>query len=175
MRRLLVGLLTLAVLAASCSKEREAPGDQHRVIQEKNEAEVKKGQAPIRPHLYDRKGRLLPSEDFMVGIQLPRGLTLLYERNLVHMYKTEVPIEKVLAYFGPLMITGKVDQVGKGAIYRNASVQGAEMNPTKVEVSILEAGNAAHVSIRELPPPPIHTPSNEETRRKAADAWERLD
>ena len=125
--------------------------------------------------LFDDEGRLLPSDEFVAGVRLPKGLRLYRRTEREHIYRTEVPIKKVLAYFGPMLMTGKVDRMGEGAVYRRASVLGAEMNPTKVDVSILKAGDLTRVAITELPPPPKFAPSAQETRTKAQQSWGMLD
>jgi hypothetical protein len=92
------------------------------------------------------------------------------------VYRIQAPIAKVLNYFGPMLITGKVERQGKGAVYRNASVRGGEVNPTKVDVSILEIGSRlTRVSITELPPPPAYPPAQSETLQRARRDFQRLD
>jgi hypothetical protein len=55
-------------------------------------------------------------------------------------------------------------------------VRGAEVNPTKVDLSILEIGsNLVRISVTELPPPPAHQPTATQTKAAARDAWRRLD
>ena len=49
------------------------------------------------------------------------------------------------------------------------------MNPTKVDVSILKAGDLTRVAITELPPPPKFAPSAEETKSKVQQSWRMLD
>ena len=137
-------------------------------------------EAPPKPeeivYIYDAKGALLPSDDFVVGIQLPRGLELFRQEQGLHVYRIQSPIAKVLSYFGPMLITGKVERQGKGAVYRNASVRGSEVNPTKVDVSILEIGSRlTRVSITELPPPPAYPPPQGETLQRARRDFQRLD
>ena len=96
--------------------------------------------------------------------------------EVTHVYRIRAPIDRVLAYFGPMMITGNVERRGKGAIYKRASVRGAEMNPTKVDVAILEVGsNLVRVSVTELPPPPKHVPSDSQTKAAAKSSWRMLD
>jgi hypothetical protein len=125
---------------------------------------------------FDAQGRLVASEDYVVGIRLPRGSELVREQNLEHVYRVRAPIDKVLAYIGPMMITGNVERRGKGAIYKRASVRGAEVNPTKVDVSVLEIGErATRISVIELPPPPAHIPSLAETKAAASESFRQLD
>lgn len=171
----LLALLLLALLSACSSKPR-------------NDSEVREADTPAAeasaetaaskqiPRRFDADGRLLPSDDYIVGIRLPRGAEVFRDDGLQHVYRIQAPIDKVLAYFGPMMITGNVERRGKGAIYKRASVRGAEVNPTKVDVSILEVGNrVTRISVTELPPPPRHMPSSDDTRAAAKDAFRQLD
>lgn len=126
--------------------------------------------------VYDTKGALRPSDKFVVGIQLPLGLEPFHEENLMHVYRIRAPIRKVLAYFGPMLVTGRVERQGQGAVYRTASVRGAEMSPTKVDVSILDIGNGlTRVAITELPPPPAYPPAETEVRQQAVRDFRLLD
>lgn len=125
---------------------------------------------------YDLRGALVPSEQFVVGIPLPEGLELFHEDELMHVYRIQAPIRKVLAYFGPMLITGRVERQGQGAVYRAASVRGSEVNPTKVEVSILDIGSGlTRVAITELPPPPAYPPTEDEVILQVRQEYERLD
>ena len=127
---------------------------------------------------YDPEGKLLPSDEYIIGLRLPRGTKLYREDRLQHVYRIQAPIEKVLAYLGPMLITGSVERRGKGAIYKRASVRGAEVNPTKIDVSILEIGHSlTRISVNEIPPPPPpeHTPSPDRTRSAAQQSFRTLD
>ena len=107
---------------------------------------------------------------------MPRGAELFRADEIHHVYRIRAPIDKVLAYFGPLMITGNVERLGKGAVYKRSSVRGAEVNPTKVDLSILEVGsNLVRISVTELPPAPAQAPSAAQTNAAASKSWRMLD
>ena len=171
----LLPLLLLTALAACTSRpDSRSEGDTADSPSEKAGAEAEKSPPIMRN--YGPQGELLPSDEYVVGIRLPRGAELFRESELEHVYRILAPIDKVLAYFGPMMITGNVERRGKGAIYKRASVRGAEVNPTKVNVSILEVGNRlTRISVTELPPPPKHTPSPDQTKAAAKESFRRLD
>lgn len=170
--------LTLLLTLGACSSKpaQEAEGGGSEPVQEQAEAEsTARGTNPRR---FDAEGRLLPSDDYIVGIRLPRGAELFRQDGLLHVYRVRAPIGKVLAYIGPMMITGSVERRGKGAVYKRASVRGAEVNPTKVEVSILEVGsNTTRISIMELPPPAPReqVPSVDRTKAAAQESFRMLD
>lgn len=174
-RSQVLALALLTALAACTSKPqspaREGPGD----------APAEKASAKRTAHEpftrnYDPQGRLLASDDYVVGIRLPRGAQLFREDELRHVYRIRAPIDKVLAYFGPMMVTGNVERRGKGAVYKRASVRGAEVNPTKVDLSILDVGSSiTRISVTELPPPPKYVPSSDQTKSAAKESFRRLD
>jgi hypothetical protein len=170
----LLAVLVAALAGCSSEPERRAQSTPRDAPAQKTSEEPPKEQRMVRN--YDPQGKLLPSDDYVVGIRLPRGTELSREAGLQHVYRIQAPVGKVLAYFGPMMITGNVERRGKGAVYKRASVRGAEVNPTKVDVSILEVGNSlTRISVTELPPPPKHAPSSDHTKAAAQQSFRTLD
>lgn len=171
----LLALALLSALAACTSKpEREAPTQRDEAAAEQPRPEAAK--PPMRERIIDPQGRLIPSDEYVAGIRLPRGAELFREDDLRHIYRIRVPIDKVLAYFGPMMITGNVERRSTGAIYKRASVRGAEVSPTKVDVSILELGaRMTRIAVTELPPPAKHKPSSDRTKAAAKESFRMLD
>lgn len=161
--------------AACRSSSTDAPeAAQDPVVPEAPEEASPPPQDVVR--IYGADGRLLASDDFIAGVRLPRGLELVREYLGTHTYRIHAPIQKVLSYFGPMLVTGKVDRQGRGAIYRNASVRGAEISPTKVDVSILETGDGfTRIAITERPPPPEYAPPLEQTLKRAKRDFKMLD
>jgi len=174
MKTRLNALVILTALTA-CSSRSEAPV-QPAAASPSEQVENAEKQKRRPPRIFDVEGRLIPSDDYIAGIRLPRGVELFRADEVTHVYRMRAPIDKVLAYFGPMMITGNVERRGKGAVYKRASVRGAEVNPTKVDLSILEIGsNLVRISVTELPPPPTHIQSANHTKAAARDAWRMLD
>jgi hypothetical protein len=174
---LIVSAVLIAALAG-CSDRRDASreGDERRATTKGDEEA--QGASTLDPPLrvFDAQGRLIPSNEYIAGIRLPRGAELFRADEVTHVYRIRAPIEKVLQYIGPMMITGKVERRGKGAIYRRASVKGAEVNPTKVDVSILDVGsNLVRIAVTELPPPPAYVPNASQTKAAARESWRMLD
>jgi hypothetical protein len=174
--RFAAGLLMLLCVGAGCSSKR-APEEGGRLGTTADQASADESakKSPITRN-FDPQGRLLPSDQYVGGVRMPRGAELSFESDLRHVYRIRAPIDKVLAYFGPMMVTGNVERQGKGAIYKRASVRGAEISPTKVDVSILEVGSSmTRISITELPPPPPYVPSPDQTKAAARDSFRTLD
>ena len=170
-------LLTLALIAAGagCSQTNQAPDAPRREAASQPAAEEAEPEGH-EERRYDGQGKLLPSDEYVVGVRMPRGAELYRREDLTHIYRLRAPIDKVLAYFGPMMVTGNVQRRGKGAVYKRASIRGAEISPTKVDLSIIDVGNSVvRIAITELPPPPTHVPSATETRAAAQRDWRTLD
>ncbi|NNE17837.1 MAG: hypothetical protein HKN10_05090 [Myxococcales bacterium] len=168
--------LLLALGGCSSKPAQESQGGASEAAKEQPKAEP--AARRTSPRRFDAEGRLIPSDDYIVGIRLPRGAELYRQDGLLHVYRVRAPIGKVLAYIGPMMITGSVERRGKGAVYKRASVRGAEVNPTKVDVSILEvASNTTRISIMELPPPAPReqVPSADRTKAAARESFRTLD
>jgi len=176
MPRLRFLALSLVIALAACSSKSGDGTEQQRSNAPENHSSPEESAPKKMSRDFDAQGRLLASDEYVVGIRLPRGSELVREQNLEHVYRVRAPIDKVLAYIGPMMITGNVERRGKGAIYKRASVRGAEVNPTKVNVSVLEIGErATRISVVELPPPPAHVPSSAETKAAANESFRLLD
>lgn len=127
------------------------------------------------PPLYNAQGQVLPSEDRIAGLVLPRGLTEVRKTERKRVFRSEVPIRKLLEYFGPKLFTGTVERVGPGAVYRKATVQGVLRSSIKLDVAVLEIGEGlTRVSVKEIPPPPRSAPSLDETRTEARKQVETL-
>ena len=168
----------LFALAVGCSSERRAAEpsrDDANVRQETAGTNDPPEKAPP-PRLFDGDGKLYASDEYAGGVALPVGVELFRADERTRVYRIRAPIDKVLSYFGPRLITGNVKKVGDGAVYKNASVRGAEVNPTKIDVSILEIGsNLVRIQIREIPPPTEYAPSASQTKSAARDQFKRLD
>jgi hypothetical protein len=121
-------------------------------------AEQPRGAAPGAPPpepTMGADGALLPSNEKVAGLTLPRGLEPVHEADGTHRYTTSAPIEKVLAYFGPRLFTAEVERVGDGAIYRHARPLEARGSVVLLDVSVLGTSRGqVRVEVREAPPPP---------------------
>lgn len=115
---------------------------------------------------YGPDGNLRESDHVVAGLRLPVGLEHLYDQDRRHAYRTSLPTAKVIAYFGLRLMTGDVQRVGHGAIYRHAIPKGVRGGVVKLDVSILPASTGTRVEISEIRPPPEHPPSVEEIQRE---------
>jgi hypothetical protein len=123
----------------------------------------------VRELLFDGDGRLLPSDRRVAGLTLPRGLDTVRESRREHVYETDVPVAKVLAYFGPRLFTVRIDRAGSGAVYRRARPLEARGGIVHLDVSVLPAGDGrTRVHVHELPPPPSNATGEQaiEARRR---------
>ncbi len=125
---------------------------------------------PGPPPLYDEEGNLLESEERVSGVLLPVSLQMLVEEDRRHVYRTDVPITRVLRYFGPRLITGRVDPgVGGGATYRDALSRDSPASGVHIDVAITPIpGPSTRIEIEELLPPPRTPPTEEEAMQDLA-------
>jgi hypothetical protein len=174
MKRLVFSILVLTTIL-SCESEPKAR-EQRAAASTAEAVEDTEAPKPRPPRVFGVEGRLIPSDEYIAGIRLPRGVELFRADEVTHVYRMRAPIDRVLAYFGPMMITGNVQRRGKGAVYKRASVRGAEISPTKVDVAILDVGsNLVRISVTELPPPPTHVEPASKTKAAARETWRTLD
>jgi hypothetical protein len=108
-----------------------------------------------REALYDPDGALLPSATRIAGLTLPRGMEAMRSSGDEHVFRTEVPMDRIVAYFGPRLFTARVDRVGTGVIYRRARPTEARGSAVYLDVSILPTSEGStQVHVYELAPPP---------------------
>jgi hypothetical protein len=63
-----------------------------------------------------------------------------------------VELDAMLAYFGPRLVTGQVDRVGAGAVFREAAPRNARGSVVKLDVGIHpSAAGGTRLEIEELP------------------------
>ena len=161
----------LGVSVGACGDDAAAPEEGPAVAAEEGTPETAPPEAT-----FDADGNLLPSDVVVAGLTLPRGLELAYEEERTHVYRTEAAIGRVQAYFGTRLVTGQVDRVGEGAIFREAVPRGVRGGVVKMDVSILALGRGrVRVEIVELPPPPQNPPNEVEIRRQLQEDMARWD
>jgi hypothetical protein len=125
-----------------------------------------------RPALYDADGVPLEGEVNVAGLTLPVGLTAVREAERRHVFTSEIPVRRLVRYFGPRLSTVEVTREGERVAYRNAAPVGVRGGVVRLDV-LLEptTGAATRLEIREHPPrPPAGTQiSAEEIQRSLAE------
>lgn len=170
---LVLVVVTLASIAACGDEEARAP---ERGVTASSSEQPERGRRREREPLFGPDGRLLESDVVVAGLKLPRGLEETLEEERRHVYRTSVRLEAVQQYFGTRLLTGQVDRVGSGAIYRNAEPQGVRGGVVRMDVSILPLSDGkTRVEIVELPPPPAKTPPEAHVRQQLREHLQRLD
>ena len=161
------GAVVLLALAAACSDRAVTPPTPETAVTPE-EAPAPGPRAPSPDALYDASGALLESDQIIAGLTLPRGLTLIAQRERHHSFETRVRRPKLVAYFGPRLFTGAVEPLADGAVYRAAIPRGVrEELAVKLDVSIVPASNGrTRVEIHAIPPVPDDGLSAEERLRR---------
>lgn len=164
----MVAIALLAIAATGCGDDGGEQGESAPWPESKTEV-TDPGAAAERQKLYDRGGRLLESDTTIAGLTLPKGLEPFFEKDRRHAFRTGVPLDKLQAYFGPRLMTGEVERVGEGAIFRHAVPRDVQGGVVKLDVKVLPGSEGNRVEIEEIPPPPKSPPSLEQLREQARD------
>lgn len=139
--------------------------------------EVSRAAPPEREAIYGDDGEVLESGEVVAGLPLPRGIETVLEDGRRHVYRSEVPLQKMQSYFGVRLVTGQVDaRSGGGATYVDALPRGVRGGVVRMDVTI-EPSSAARtrIEIVEREPPPSSPPSEEESLRRLRERMERAD
>jgi hypothetical protein len=162
-----LALLASASLLFACgSAERDAEGREAEPIADVVPERVI---PPGPPALYDAEGNLLESDERISGLVLPVSLEPVLAEDRRHVYQTAVPLIRVLRYFGPRLVTGRVDpSSGGGATYRDALPRDAVGSSVHVDVAITPSPRGTRIEIEELLPPPPTPPTEEEAMQDLA-------
>ena len=154
-----------------------AETSRQRLLTPRNLTEERK-QLRARARVADAEGRLLPSEQRVAGIVLPRGLREVRKRDNTWYFHSRASLEALQAYFGPRLLTGQVDLGGRGTVtFVNAQpkddkakrsvtvrIGPAPSSPRENQVYISEA------AFRPVNPPnAVQVQAQIQARRKYAD------
>lgn len=154
---LLLLLLSYAMACAGCpSNDQRASEEGRRITNVPRVTENKsKGIRTKRQSFFDRGGALLPSGTRVVGLELPMGLREVRQVEREHVFHTDVPVEKLEAYFLARVTPTEVARVGRGVILRRASPKGVRGAVVPLDIRILpRSPRGVRVDLTELPPVP---------------------
>lgn len=157
----ILGVVVLGLTLAGCQDDRVVHEDRAREGEDTETAARPASEGPFGPD-----GELRESDRKIAGLPLPRGLEPIRELDRRHVYRATVPLDAVMRYFGPRLLTGQVDRMGEGAIYRRAVAKDARGAAVELDVSILPAAGGTRVEITEIRPPPPKPPPLDEIRQK---------
>jgi hypothetical protein len=163
-----VGKIMLgATLGVALSCGNDAPSPEPKGPSEVERYERSVGSAR-GPQLYGPDGDLLPSDEMIAGLKLPRGLEPVFEEGRDHTYETTVPLAKVQRYFGLRLMTGDVRRMGDRSVFKAAEPRNVVNSEAKIDVTIQPHGTRkVRVRITELPGTPQNPVPEAETRRRA--------
>ncbi|MCG8555304.1 MAG: hypothetical protein MJD61_08455 [Proteobacteria bacterium] len=158
--------LAASALAVGCAKPKREPPQVNKLLEVAGQPSL--AEVVRKRTLYDAEGNLLPSEQVLSGLTLPRGLTRKRAMRRRWVYESRVPVDKLRRYFGLRLITGQIRPGGGGITYVAATPREAKGGVVKLDVKVGDHPSTrgiAVVDIRELPPPPINPPSDRELRQ----------
>ena len=169
LRGLLLCVLSCAFLLVGCSEE-SPPSTQG----------VGRSLPPPQPRarpaasIYDEDGVPRESDESVAGLTLPLGLeeieALGGQRR--HVYRSRIPAQNLLRYFGPRLNTLEIERTGESVTYRNATVQHGRQDTARLDVTIEPTSSGvSRVEVRERrPPPPAGTVVSDEQIRAHLDS-----
>ncbi len=115
---------------------------------------------------YDAEGALRPSTVVVAGLVLPMGFVpSASSAGRRHRFRSDLPVEEVQAYFGPMLVTGEVKRIGSGAVFVNAYPRNARGSVVRLDVGVHpRSGGGSTLEIFERMPPgaaPLPPPASE--------------
>ncbi|MCA9602909.1 MAG: hypothetical protein R3A78_00490 [Polyangiales bacterium] len=119
---------------------------------------------------FDRTGELLESKTKLEGLPLPVDLGPEVVLNGAHVYKSRLPIDKLVRYFTKHLNPEEIQYVGRGARFKHATVADVEDGPP-LNVSIAPAGSQTRVEIEIIRPPPENPVPESELMQRFEDEW----
>lgn len=122
-----------------------------------------------KKRLTNAQGELLPSDDSIAGLLLPRGLTRTHAFEHAWYYRTQASIEQLTQFFGTRLLTGKVERGGRGTVtYVDAQPRGLKKTAfVTVRIGPAPGGRAMReVYVKETPMMPVAYPSEAEAQAK---------
>lgn len=142
-------LSSLGACSETVTKGELSPGTN---VQAKAEKQAKPQPAfRIEDRYYDLKGDLRESENAEFGIKMPLGLKEISRTETSAVFRSFLPIEKFLAFFGPRLLTGRLEKVGRGAIYRGVNTE-IEGDARRIDLRVvLFPPSKTEIDIRLLP------------------------
>ncbi len=124
------------------------------------------------PDLYDAQGRLKPSGRMLHWFEIPMGFENTASWSKHHVFESsQVSVEKLREYLGARMLTGRVDELGRGAVYKGVMPLSAEASAMRfdVQVGLTQGGRVVRLDLEELNFPGVEPLSPEQ----AAEAMRR--
>ncbi|MFT3924966.1 MAG: hypothetical protein QM778_20690 [Myxococcales bacterium] len=109
----------------------------------------------------DAEGRLKPSGLRIAWFEIPAGFENAASRPQHHAFVShQVSMTQLRDYLAARMLTGQVDELGEGAIYRSVMPLSAEANAMRfdVQVALVDQGRGVSLTLEErtfLGAPPL--------------------
>lgn len=162
--------LLCAVLAGSslfgCSRRDAAQEEQRRVLLAPPDNKREREEAARKKQIFDEDGDLIPSEQSIAGLILPRGLTPgMHFEHEWYFRSMEISAEALERYFLPRVLTGAVNHSQGGATEFVAATIKDNPSAPVVTIRILKlagANSASELYIRQSVPAPLVRPKASE-------------
>lgn len=152
--------------ALGCSRRDAAQEEQRRVLLMPPDNKREREEAARRKQIFDEDGDLIPSEQSVAGLILPRGLTpgMRFEHEW-YFRSMEIPAEALERYFIPRVFTGEINRSQGGATELVAAKIKDNPSAPSVTIRIIKlsgANSASELYIRQSVPAPLVRPKESE-------------
>jgi hypothetical protein len=110
-------------------------------------------QAAAEPALFDAAGRLLPSGRKLTWFDIPASFMEAGSRDRHHVFRSDrVTIEQLRDYLSARMLTGRVDELGRGALYHQVMPLSADEGAVRFDVLVntLDGGRAVSLTLEDV-------------------------
>lgn len=138
----------LCMVATGCGRS-----ESHVEQDPPQQAGVRQTVQPDKPVLFDAQGRLKPSGRMLHWFDIPMGFENRASWSQHHVFESrEVPVDKLREYLGARMLTGQVQELGQGALYRRVMPLSAEDSAMRfdMQVTVTDQGRLVRLDVDEL-------------------------
>jgi len=149
----IASVLILLYGLSACSAENE--NEKRRELLRVPKAKTQKRAGVATQMWLDEKGNLLPSDEQIAGLVLPRGLEFKRKVEFRHFYATSVPANKLHWYFSARLTTNNIRRVSGSTTYVAAKVRDGNDSTGRFDVKITpnrKPKGKSRVEIRQLAP-----------------------
>jgi hypothetical protein len=150
----------LTAPAMGCSGDQRRQEEQRRALLTPSEYRQKLQEEERKRKLVDDDGELIPSDQTVAGIVMPRGLgEVRTVENRFYFTSSRVPFEALDRYFAKRLFTGQIERPSPDSVaYLGANIKG---NPRAMKVSVRisrivgSEGNCEIFIQQAIPAPPV--------------------
>jgi hypothetical protein len=169
-------ILTTSLMG--CSREQRRQEEQRRALLTPSDHRQKLEEEERKHKLVDDDGELIPSDQTVAGILIPRGLgEVRAVENRYYFTSSRVPFEALDRYFARRLFTGQIERASPDSVAFIGATIKADPKALKVTVRISRIvgseGNCEVFIQQALPPPPLRSLAESQAMHREAAKFAR--